>query len=171
VSPHCTESPFLTNTPLNDLGHGYYSNPSATPVQGGLYPGGYNQRPATHNARGLLIAHDRIYPRDTDGNYAADGKIVVISIGMCNTKIEFGGTNVGAQYGFESRATNDIAKKDELVVVDCAHAGQDAAKWAGADPSEFPWTYLSHGQPIRPAKLSAIQATESKTAHAPLRMT
>ena len=37
--------------PVNDLGPGFYKG-----VQGGLYPGGSNLRPATHEAAGVAIA-------------------------------------------------------------------------------------------------------------------
>src|SRR5436190_696747 len=49
------------NTPLNDLGQRTYS-PLNSPAQGGLYPGGFNQRPAGYNAQGVSIAQNNITP-------------------------------------------------------------------------------------------------------------
>lgn len=110
-------------TPLNDLGQNPYLL-----KQGGLYPGGYNQRPITHEQTGLKLA-GQIGP--------LGGKIVMISIGMCNTTKEFGGgLGIGVENGFQWRAMHDKATKGNLVLVDCAQAGQDAKKWAR---NSAPW--------------------------------
>jgi hypothetical protein len=133
---------FAPNIPLNDLGQGTYSNPPGTPpVQGGLYPGGFNQRPSAHNMAGINIAQTQIYPRNKDtGQRDPNGKIVMISIGMCNTTIEFGkGYHSEPQYAFRDRAMADNAKRGKLVVVDCAQAGQDAKKWTDDAPPNGPW--------------------------------
>ena len=140
--PHCTGTPIPPNTPLNDLGQGTYfppnHAPSTTPVQGGLYSGGYNQRPPAHEATGIDIAEHDIVPRDMDGNEDSDGAIVMISIGMCNTTKEFGGAlGIGRKYGFVGRTMGDPSvtpspnwRNPKLVVIDCAQSGQDAEAWA-----------------------------------------
>src|SRR5216117_2404417 len=65
--------------PLIDLGPGLYHG-----VQGGLYAGGSNHRPDAHNAAGVAIAN-AISPLDTLGNPdPANGRIVLVSIGMSN---------------------------------------------------------------------------------------
>lgn len=154
-SPIVGDTP-TPNTPLNDLGKNTYSNPNstATPAQGGLYPNGYNQRPNPYNAVGINLTTDPngIVPRDTTGKPDnTSGKIVMISIGMCNSSMEFGGTLDGttAHDGFQCRvmgnkhpdnnmncssAPCDLAagnwKNPKLFVWDCAQSGQDAKDWA-----------------------------------------
>jgi len=70
--------------PVNDLGPGFYKG-----VQGGLYPGGSNLRPATHEAAGVAIANS-MTPLDTLGQPdAVNGHVVFVSIGMSNCTQEF----------------------------------------------------------------------------------
>jgi hypothetical protein len=64
---------------LPELGEGRYQG-----QQGGLYPGGKNERPAAHEAAGLALAK-AVRPLDRDGKPADDGKIVLLSVGMSNT--------------------------------------------------------------------------------------
>ena len=79
-------------TPINDLGTGLYLNQ----FQGGLYQNGSNTVPAAHEAAGLQRAA-AIQPLNTQGQPDANGKYVMISIGMSNTTDEFcsgsGGTS------------------------------------------------------------------------------
>jgi len=137
------------NTPLNDLGQGTYyptgspsPSPSTTPVQGGLYPGGSNQRPATHNSDGLSIAQNKIFPRKLNGDPDPNGtdpnsKIIMISIGMCNALMEFApGDDPQA---FIPRARNDSSLNPKLTLINCAQAGMDAAAWAGST-GDLAWT-------------------------------
>jgi hypothetical protein len=169
--PHCLTDMFPANIPLNDLGQGTYyptglptPSPGTTAVQGGLYPGGFNQRPVAHNNRGLNIAQTKIVPRKKDGTADPDGTdptsaIVMISIGMCNTTKEFGGDlGIGAKYGFVGRTMGDVAhggtpapwKNPKLVVIDCAQSGQDGRKWAENTPpigTPTPTCTPSHGGP------------------------
>src|SRR5438477_9343137 len=66
-------------TPLNDLGAGFYQG-----FQGGLYAGGSNGRPYAHDSAGVSLAHGLV-PLDTLGNPdPANGRVVLISIGMSN---------------------------------------------------------------------------------------
>ncbi len=65
--------------PLTELGTGKYKG-----YQGGLYPGGKNERPAAHEKAGLKLA-EQVVPRDAEGKPSADGKIVLLSVGMSNT--------------------------------------------------------------------------------------
>lgn len=63
-------------TALSDLATGYYQG-----YQGGLYLGGSNERPLTHNLAGLLLA-TQVKPRDSNGNVdTASGRIVLLSQG------------------------------------------------------------------------------------------
>jgi len=100
--------------PLTDLGAGLYKNQ----YQGGLYPGGANVRPAAHEAAGLRLAA-QVVPRDAQGNPdPANGRIVLLSIGMSNTTIEFS--------GFKAIADADPQKNPRLTIVDGAQGGQTA---------------------------------------------
>jgi hypothetical protein len=71
--------------PINDLGAGEYLG-----FQGGLYPGGSNQVPAAHHAKGLELA-GQVQPRNLEGVPDPTGKIVLLSIGMSNARYEFCG--------------------------------------------------------------------------------
>jgi hypothetical protein len=99
-------------TPIDDLGAGLYQGYS-----GGLYPGGSNVRPATHDAAGLAIANS-IGPLDTLGQPDPAGRVVLISIGMSNTTQEFS--------AFVPVAMNDPMRNPRLAVIDCARGGQAA---------------------------------------------
>lgn len=65
--------------PLPQLGAELYQG-----FAGGLYPEGTNKRPADHESSGLRLAA-RIQPLDTAGQPDANGKIVLLSVGMSNT--------------------------------------------------------------------------------------
>src|SRR5436190_8759096 len=68
--------------PLPDLGKGKYKS-----EQGGLYPNGENTMPAAHRNAGMALAKS-IRPLDKDGRPSADGKVVLLTIGMSNTTQE-----------------------------------------------------------------------------------
>ncbi|HEV3144002.1 MAG TPA: hypothetical protein VGZ47_08980 [Gemmataceae bacterium] len=65
--------------PLTELGTEKYKG-----YEGGLYPGGKNERPAEHEAAGVALAK-QIQPLDADGKQSPNGKIVLLSVGMSNT--------------------------------------------------------------------------------------
>src|ERR1700756_1971833 len=90
--------------PLPDLGTGMYKG-----EQGGLYPGGVNTPPPAHLKAGLAIAKT-IVPLDAEGHPAADGKIVMISIGMSNTTMKF--------QAFQKLAAEQHDLNPKLVLVD-----------------------------------------------------
>ena len=97
--------------PLNDLGTGLWKG-----AQGGLYPSGLNTRPVAHTSAGLQIA-SHLQPLDTAGNAdSAKGKIVLLSIGMSNTTMEF--------QAFLPMESAYSAKNPKLVCVDGAQGGQ-----------------------------------------------
>lgn len=100
-------------TPLNDLGEGPYES-----YQGGLYPGGGNERPAEHEAAGLKLAYE-IQPLDRDGNPdPVNGSIVLLSIGMSNTSQEFS--------VFRRLVDEDPDKNPQLIIVNGAQGGMSA---------------------------------------------
>src|ERR1051325_2516275 len=123
----------LTDTgalPLNDLGPGSYHG-----VVGGLYPLGSNTVPKDHAAAALDIATNQIKPLNPSGPPdPANGKIVMISIGMSNTTQEF--ATKGTQ-NFKLRADADPAKNPQVIIVDGAQGGQDATAWI--DPGATTW--------------------------------
>jgi hypothetical protein len=110
--------------PLNDLGAGFYKG-----FQGGLYPGGTNVRPPGHTAAGLAITNT-IIPLDTlGGPDPANGKIVLLSIGMSNTNFEF--------TAFIPKANADPQKNPKVLVVNGAIGGQSADRID--DPNAAYW--------------------------------
>ena len=127
----------LTNigrTPLCDLGPGTYLG-----FQGGLYPGGLNQRPAAHEAAGVAIATTQIKPRDAAGNVDTNsGKIAILSIGMSNTTQEWATRGTA---NFKAIADADPAKNPKLVVVDGAQGGRDVVTWSA--PTSSVWSTVS----------------------------
>lgn len=95
---------------------------------GGLYGGGKNDPPAELAARAKQ-ALAQIRPLNAEGKPAADGKIVMVSLGMSNTTMEFG--------VFKRIADGDSRKASNLVIVDCAQGGKTASAWANNDQ---PWS-------------------------------
>jgi hypothetical protein len=89
---------------------------------GGLYGGGKNSPPREHQASAQKELA-KVVPLDPKGNPAADGKIVLVSIGMSNTTQEFS--------RFKELADRQQDKSPNLVIVDGAQGGQDAIKWSG----------------------------------------
>jgi len=99
--------------PVNDLGAGFYKG-----VQGGLYPGGSNFRPAAHEAAGVAIAN-AIAALDTLGQPdVANGRVVFVSIGMSNCTQEFS--------AFVPKSNADPVRKSNVRTIDCAEGGQTA---------------------------------------------
>jgi hypothetical protein len=117
-----TSLPF---TPLTDLKTGKFEG-----FQGGLYPGGRNAPSKAYLKKGLTYAK-LVKPRNASGKAAADGKVVLLSVGMSNTTQEF------SEFVREART----AKTDpRLVIVDGAQGGQDAD--IVADPNANYWRVL-----------------------------
>lgn len=98
--------------PIADLGTSYWQG-----AQGGLYPNGFNYRPAAHNQAGLNIAQN-ILPLDTAGNVdLVNGKVVWLSVGMSNTTME-------TQFLIPMTDTFSLINP-KLILVDGAQGGQD----------------------------------------------
>jgi hypothetical protein len=112
--------------PITDLGTGTYQG-----VQGGLYPGGTNVRPAGQDAYGVTLA-ESIQPLDVNGNPDPTGKYVLLSVGQSDNEISF------AQ--FVTNATADPSTSPNLVVVD---GGQSrAAAELLQDPNNGHWNQI-----------------------------
>jgi len=115
--------------PLCDMG----AAPYLAGHQGGLYPGGTNQRPAVHEAAGLALVASHVLPRDAKGAVdLAGGEIGMVSIGMSNTSQEFA--------EFVPRASADPATNPRLVIVNGAQGGRPADAWN--EPSDETWDVL-----------------------------
>ncbi len=115
--------------PLTDLGAGSYLG-----LQGGLYPGGLNTRPAAHEAAGLALAHS-IVPLDTLGNPDwINGSIVVVSIGMSNTSQEFS--------SLIPKVQADPLRHPRVRLINCAQGGMDV-KWS-ANPTSAYWDTVTN---------------------------
>jgi len=112
--------------PLSDMGARNYNGQA-----GGLYPGGDNARPASHETAGLERVRS-IGPLDRDGMPSTAGRYAFVSIGMSNTTQEFS--------AFKTLADADGGKDPSLVIVDGAQGGQTAALWSS--PGCACWTVL-----------------------------
>lgn len=112
--------------PLTGLSTGTYKG-----MTGGLYGAGENESPPEHANRGL-VAGARIVPRAGDGTPDSAGRVVLISIGMSNTSLEFS--------TFRDLARRDARLSPALVIVNGAQGGVTASEWA--DPFGSSWTEL-----------------------------
>lgn len=98
--------------PLSELGTEKYLG-----HEGGLYPGGKNERPADHEKAGLALAK-QVRPLNPDGKPDPDGKIVLLSIGMSNTS--------QASQAFGELLSKDADRNPKLVFVNGAQGGMTA---------------------------------------------
>jgi hypothetical protein len=133
---YCTGPDEHVATPLIDLGSNEYIRMDGTPTGqiGGLYPGGSNQRPPQNEAAGLAVAQ-QVVPLDTAGNPdPANGRIVMISVGMSNASLEFG--------RFTDNANHDSRINSKLVILNTALSNATAPYWS--DPDGIPWTEVQH---------------------------
>ncbi len=127
--------PFIpVATPLTDLGTAEYvrMDGQATGFTGGLYPNGRNQRPPAHETAGQTIAAS-IVPLDETGEPDADGRIVLISVGMSNTTSEF--------HAFLELLHLNPVVNPHVTAVNGAQGGRTADRWAAADTDV--WTNLA----------------------------
>jgi len=101
--------------PLTDLTGDYKGE------DGGLYGKGQNT-PPPELAAAAKVQTAKIQPLDAQGKPSPDGKIVLLSIGMSNTTMEFS--------TFVPLANADPSKSPKLVIVDGAQGAQSADKIA-----------------------------------------
>ncbi len=107
----------------------------------GLYGEGQNTPPADHLKRATEAAA-KVAPLDAQGQPAADGRIVLMSVGMSNTTQEFS--------RFVQVANADESRNPKLVIVDAAQGGKAADDWV--DPANPTWKQAD-------ARLAAARVT------------
>ena len=106
--------------PLAELGTEEYHG-----FQGGLYPDGKNERPSDHEAAGLRLA-SQVQPLDAEGKPDANGKIVLLTVGMSNTS--------QASEAFKRLADADPQRNPAVLIVNGAQGGMTAQ--AIQDPND-----------------------------------
>lgn len=117
-------------TPLNEFATGekYLSL-----YEGGLYPGNQNELPTSHLIRGLTEAKT-IKPRAANGTVSANGRIILMSIGMSNTTQEWcAATSItqpcGATSFMAQAAELDTINFNQVTLIDGAKASQVSTQW------------------------------------------
>ena len=123
--------------PLGELGAGLYLGQFA----GGLYPNGSNAIPQAHLNAGLTAA-SAIVPRNAAGAIdAQQGRVVLLSIGMSNTTIEFctvSGTTGCTPESFMGQAAADPdVNHTTLAIVNGAISGQAAGMWVDPNGTNY----------------------------------
>lgn len=127
--------------PIMDMGSQTYQG-----FSGGLYPGATDTRPTAFTSAGVSIAQNQVLPRDANGKVdLTNGKVVLISIGMSNTNLEF--------QGFMQKVANYANRNPHLVLVNGAQGGVDATMWA--DRNNAAWSVLA--QRLQAAGVSPLQ--------------
>lgn len=100
----------------------------------GLYGDGANTPPEQH-LRKATEAAAAITPLSADGKPAADGRIVLMSVGMSNTTQEFS--------QFVALAKDEAARNPRLSIVDGAQGGKAAPDWSAAGRMQT-WEEAKH---------------------------
>ena len=133
--------------------------------KGGLYPGGTSLRPAAHEKAGLELAR-QIRPLDKDGKPAADGKIVLCTIGFSNTS--------QCSQGFIEAARGDDAMNPRVVIVNGAQGGRSAFMIKDANDGSLGTAYWKEWVPERlasagmtAAQVQAVWLKETEAAVGP----
>ena len=139
--------------PLTDLGTGQYQG-----QPGGLYPGGSNLRSLAHESAGVTLAQS-VQPRDANGSPDANGKYVLVSVGMSNTSDEF--------ERFKSIADADPAKAPQLVIVNGAQGSKAVEDWMLPDSPT--WRVLD--QRLQQAGVTPAQVSVAWVKQAAIRPT
>jgi hypothetical protein len=138
-------------TPLNDLGTGYYQG-----FQGGLYPAGGNARPVQHDSARVTFA-SQVVPRNAAGEIdTANGRLVLLSIGMSNTTQEFS--------VFRMLSDTTAGRNPKLVLVDGAQGGQTAA--VIADSNANFWNVIDQRLAASGVTRNQVQVAWVKEANA-----
>lgn len=88
---------------------------------GGLYGGGRNAPPAAH-LKAALAEAAKIQPLNEKGEPSDEGRVVLMSMGMSNTTLEF--------QEFVKTAMTDAQRWRKLIALDGSRSGETAADWA-----------------------------------------
>lgn len=137
--------------PLTELGTGTYRG-----FGGGLYSNGANVPPERHLADGLGIA-GTIVPLSAAGvPDPANGRIVLLSVGMSNTTQEFS--------RFKTMADTFAGKNPRVTVVDGAQGGQTAS--IIAVPTANFWSVIDQRLQAAGVTAAQVQAVWLKEANA-----
>jgi hypothetical protein len=145
--------------PLPDLGSGQYCRDGHCEL-GGLYPNGSPVRPAALEVEAMQRAQ-QVQPLDANGNPdPANGKIIMVSVGMSNTAMAFEDPGSVPWTAFVPRANSDPAKNPQLVIINGAQGEQAADAWV--DPNAEPWQIVKerisgYGGPRNSAGLTPEQ--------------
>lgn len=140
------------NIPIMDLGTGTYLG-----YEGGLYPNGLNTRPALYEAEGVAIAQT-VEPLGTDGLPSSQGKIVMLALGMSNTKQEF---QEFIKATGQLKSQNIVNKK--VFQLNVAQGGVTVDEWA--DPNNSAWAFVDDKLTQRGLTPEQVQILWVKMAH------
>jgi len=136
--------------PLTELGSQPYRRMDGqeTTFTGGLYPGGSNARPPAHEAAALAAA-GQIQPLNAQGSPdPAQGRVVMVSIGMSNANIEF--------QAFMDQAAARPNLNPRLILINGALPSQTADRWV--DPAAPAWQALDQQLAARQISPAQVQA-------------
>ncbi len=138
-------------TPLSDSAAEWYRG-----HRGGLYPGGSSTRPPRHERRGIEIGQE-IEPLDRTGLADANrGRIVMISLGMSNSRYEFG--------QFVRQVGADASINPRLTIVNGAQDSQTADVWS--NPQSHVWGVLDRRLTSADVTPAQVQVAWIKLAQA-----
>ncbi len=135
--------------PITDLGTGYYRG-----YQGGLYPGGQNQRSGAHSSQALSQAA-QIQPLNSNGQPAANGKVVLIGVGASNPRTEF--------EAFKQQAQTSGLLKSGTVLINTCIGGQGVQKMN--QPSANYWQQAENTLQQAGLSTQQVQAAWVETEH------
>jgi Cu/Ag efflux protein CusF len=128
--------------------------------KGGLYPDGTNARPPDHDLAGLALAR-LVFPVDAEGRPSADGKIVLMSVGMSNTG--------QASAGFQKVLAKDKDKNPRVLFVNGSMGSMTAAAIQNPDDKKTGtkyWTYVDQQLKDAGVTRDQVQAIWIKEADA-----
>lgn len=136
-------------TPVDDLAAGTYQG-----MQGGLYPGGSNERPGAHTNQGMALS-GLVLPRNAAGlPDPVAGKIVFLSIGMSNTRNE--------SSALAPKIAADPLRDPAVVFVNGAQGGMDAEQTKSIT-SPY-WSFVDQQLTAAGATFAQVQAVWLKQA-------
>jgi len=139
--------------PLTELGNGDYKG-----QKGGLYGNGSNDLPPRHRAL-LQQKMAEIKPLDHKGMPAADGKVVLLTLGMSNTSQE--------ARSFIQLAAGSSEMSPHVIVVDGAQGAQGSMQWSTTTNRSMdvdPWEIVEKRLQQKGVSANQVQAVWLKAA-------